>query len=147
LKLAEQGQYTIERKNNVLFVDARGPFNEEITLRYFEDVKQVCRDFSGEIWGSLVTYYGNSIFTPEAEAGLIEITKYREDRGMVAIASVIMQSNSADLQQMQLARIYQATNITAHVFSNIDSATQWISEFINQEIINEQSTSSLSRKA
>ncbi len=45
---------------------------------------------SGEPWGSLITFRGNSIFTPDAEKQLRETTQYRQKKGMIAIAVVIL---------------------------------------------------------
>lgn len=133
MNITTQGSYTIEQQDNILLVDARGPFDIEVLEKFRQEMYGVCEKFEGQSWGSLVTYYGNGVFTPEAEEALIEITKYREAKGMVANASVILNSSHADLQQMQLRRIYQSTKITFHVFSNIDSASEWLTEFVNQK--------------
>jgi len=130
MDLAAHGSYTIERQGNILVVDARGPFNEEAIDRYQVDMKKVCQEMAGQPWASLVTYYGNSVFTPDAEQSLIEITKYRVKHGMVANASVIINSRHADLQQMQLRRVYQASDVTFHVFSDVGSAKEWLTEFL-----------------
>ena len=49
---------------------------------------------------------------------------------MIANATVIMNSNNADLQQMQLRRIYQTTDITFHVFSDNNSAKEWLTDYL-----------------
>jgi hypothetical protein len=84
-------------------------------------------------WGSLITFRGNSIFTPEAEQQLKETTQYRQNKGMIAIAVVILNSAYADMQQMQLQRIYHDCQIDFHVFSDSDSATTWLNSFIRQK--------------
>lgn len=133
MELAEHGTYTIKIEDNILLVDAQGPFNEVILARYQRDMKAVCQQLNGQLWASLVTYYGGGVFTPEAEEGIIEITKYRIKHGMVANASVIINSNHADLQQMQLHRIYQAADITFHVFSEVDQAKSWLKDYIEKQ--------------
>jgi len=133
MKLAAHGSYKIEPHGNILVVDAHGPFNEVTADAYVKEMYKACDHFNGKPWGLLVTFYGNSVFTPEAEQALINVTKYRVKRGMIANASVIMESNSADIQQMQLRRVYQTCNLTFHVFSDINSAQNWLSEFIEQQ--------------
>ena len=66
---------------------------------------------------------------------------------------MILNSAHADLQQMQLRRIYQASNITFHVFSDEKSARNWLAEFLQQksnnhklEIDNEQRQFNCRRK-
>jgi hypothetical protein len=135
MKLAPHGEYKIEAHGNILVVDAHGPFTDEITKQYVQDMYTACEEFTGQVWGLLVTFYGSGIFTPDAEAALIEVTKFRVKHGMIANASVILNSSSGDLQQMQLRRIYQTCNLTFHVFSNIDAAKSWLSEFITEKSV------------
>ncbi|GLX79015.1 hypothetical protein tinsulaeT_23550 [Thalassotalea insulae] len=130
MKLAAHGSYKIEPQDNILLVDAHGPFNEVTAQAYVQEMYQACDNFAGRTWGILVTFYGNSIFTPDAEQALIDVTRYRMNKGMIANASVILNSNSADIQQMQLRRIYQTCNLPFHVFSDIDSAKNWLISYI-----------------
>ncbi len=139
------GRYVIEQQNNILLVDAQGPFNEVTAAKYHQDIKQLTEKMSGEPWGSLITFRGNSVFTPEAEQQLKETTEYRQKKGMIAIAVVILNSAYADMQQMQLQRIYHDCQIEFHVFSDSDSATDWLNGYIEQTnlIKNKQHKSSL----
>lgn len=125
------GSYTIEQHNNILMIDAQGPFNEETTEQYYQDIKLITKKMSGSPWASLVSFTGNSVFAPEAEYKLIETTQYRVDNGMVAVAAVIFNSAYADVLQMQLQRIYQSCGIQFNFFSNADHAKNWLDSFIN----------------
>lgn len=126
------GQYAIKQQNNILFVDAQGPFNDVTAAKYHHDITEITNNMTGEPWGSLITFRGNSVFTPEAEKQLIETTRYRIQKGMVAIAVVILNSAYADMQQMQLQRIYQDCCISFHVFTNSHSAHAWLDSYIEQ---------------
>lgn len=132
MDLAAHGEYTIEKKGNILFIDAHGPFNEITAQLFAQEMYQTCKLFNGERWASLVTYYGNSIYTPEAEKTLIALTKYRAKYGMVANASILLNSNCGDLQQMQLRKIYQSAKMTFHVFSDVNNAEKWLVEFMKE---------------
>jgi len=132
MELAAHGEYKIEQKGNILFVDAHGPFNDVTAQLYAKEMYKVCSSFQGECWASLVTYYGNALYTPEAESTLIDLTKYRAQHGMIANASIILDSNCGDIQQMQLRRIYQSANMTFHVFCDINSAKKWLTEFMSK---------------
>jgi hypothetical protein len=126
------GRYHIEQQDNILLVDAQGPFNEITAAKYHQDITQITDQMSQAAWGSLITFRGNSIFTPDAEEQLKETTLYRQQKGMVAIAVVILNSAYADMQQMQLQRIYQDCSMDFHVFSDSDSAKVWLDEYIVQ---------------
>ena len=132
MKLMAHGSYDIKIEDNILIVNARGPFNELLVQQFDRDIKGSIEHFKGKVWGSLVTYYGNGIFTPEAEEELVSITRYRVKHGMIVNASVFLESQHADLQQMQLRRVYQSCNVTFHSFSDSDSAKQWLQRYLEQ---------------
>ena len=140
------GSYAIEQQENVLLVDAQGPFNEVTAAQYHKEIKEITEQMSGEPWGSLITFRGNSIFTPDAEQQLIETTRYRQKKGMIAIAVVILNSAYADMQQMQLQRIYQDCQIDFHVFSDNESAKLWLDGYIEQASIPLQRERNIKRK-
>ena len=127
---AQQGNYKATQENNMLLIDIKGPFSEQVIKNYKSDMIDVCADFQKSHWGSVITYYGNSVFSPEDEQLLTELTQYREKNNMIANATVIINSNNADLQQMQLRRIYQTTDITFHVFSDNNSAKEWLTDYL-----------------
>lgn len=133
MKLSKHGEYNIVAHNNILVVDAHGPFTDQLSQQYVKDMYAACEQFSGQPWGLLVTFYGNSIFSPEAVQSLIELTKYRMQHGMIANASVILESETADLQQIQLQHIYQVCNCVFHVFCDVDSAKNWLDVFITEK--------------
>jgi len=135
MQYSAHGRYIIEQKDNILLVDAHGPFNEVTAEKYHQDIKQLTEKMTGEPWGSLITFRGNSIFTPEAEEQLKETTQYRQKKGMIAIAVVILNSAYADMQQMQLQRIYHDCEIEFHVFSDSESATAWLNDFVKQNTL------------
>lgn len=126
------GSYVIEQKSNILLVDVQEPFNDVTAEKYHQDIKQLTEKMSDEPWGSLITFRGSSVFTPDAEQQLRETTQYRQERGMIAIAVVILNSAYADMQQMQLQRIYHDCQIEFHVFSDSEIASDWLNGFIEQ---------------
>lgn len=127
---SSQGSYTIDVKDNIITVDCYGPFNKEVVAQYSDDIKKSIKDFNEKPWGTIITYYGNGIFTPEAESSIQESARYRAENGMIALAAIIKNSKHADLQHMQLSRIFQETDITFHVFCSMDNASSWIQEFL-----------------
>ena len=125
-------KYLITPRANILQVDAFGPFSDHITEKYIDDMYSACEQFSGQPWGLLISFYGNSIFSPEAEEALVKVNKQRVKQGLIANARVLIDSSTADIQQLQLRRIYQACNITFYVFSDIDNAKSWLEEFLQR---------------
>jgi hypothetical protein len=130
MQTAQQGNYKATQENNMLLIDMKGPFSELVIKKYKDEMVKLCDNFQQSHWGSVITYYGNSLFSPEDERSLTELTQYREERNMIANATVIINSTNADLQQLQLRRIYQTTNITFHVFSDVNSAKEWLADYL-----------------
>lgn len=126
------GSYSIEQVNNILLVDAQGPFNEVTAKKYHQDIENYTKKMRNSPWGSLISYRGNGVFTPDAEQSLIETTHYRMKNGMIAVAAVINDTAYADILQMQLQRIYQSCQIQFHFFSDSSNAKLWLDDFIDQ---------------
>ncbi len=133
MNLSAHGHFSLELSGNILVVDAVGPFNDKVVEKYYDDIQDLIAEIEHQAWGSLVIYRGNGIFTPEAETSLIDITKKRMERGMVANATVFLDSVHADLQQMQLRRIYNTCRLPFYVFSDKSTAKGWLADFIEQQ--------------
>lgn len=125
------GSYHIEQQNNILVIDAQGPFDDVVSEQYQKDIKKITKKMCKNPWASLISFKGNAVFTPDAEQGLIETTQYRVDNGMVAVAAVILDSAYADTLQMQLQRIYQSSSVQFNFFSDTKNAQRWLESFIN----------------
>lgn len=133
MQVETKGSYRININESILEIEAHGPFDNDALKRYQHEIKNMVGYFNQRPWGSLVVYHGNGIFSPEAELTLIEVTKYRIEHGMIANASVILNSQHADLQQMQLQRVYQESKLPFHVFSNIEHAKDWLIDYVEQQ--------------
>ena len=132
MEFKSHGSYNLNFKNNILHIEAEGPFNENILERFHHDTHQIIKQHSTKQWASLVTYRGNGIFTPDAEKALVKLMKHRAKNGMVANASVLKESIHPDLQQTQLSRVYQAAKIRSHFFSEERSAKNWLKEYLHE---------------
>jgi hypothetical protein len=133
MQAEKKGSYRININESILEIEAHGPFDNTVLKQYQSEVKSIVGYFKQLPWGSLVIYHGNGIFSPEAELTLIEVTKYRKEHGMIANASVILNSLHADTQQMQLQRVYQESKLPFHVFSNIEHAKGWLVDYVEQQ--------------
>ncbi|MEI6895517.1 MAG: hypothetical protein V5789_13030 [Colwellia sp.] len=132
MKHSVQGCYLIEQKNNIMLVDVQGEFDEETAEKYHQDIAQLTEQMSHEPWGSLITFRGNGVITPDAEHQLRETTQYRQKKGMIAIAVVLLNSAHADIQQLQFQRIYHDCQIDFHLFSDSENAHHWLNDFVER---------------
>lgn len=125
-----QGSYRLSKTDNILRVEAQGPFDEVVINQYLADIKTLIEDIKHRPWATIAVFSGKGVFTPDAEQALIDITRHRAKNNMVAIATVFKESYQADLQQIQLARIYQSCNLAHNFFSNEQYAEAWLAEFL-----------------
>lgn len=128
-----QGSYSLSVKNNILIVNAEGPFDEETIQQYLLDSKAATEEIQHQPWAILTTFSGKGVLTPEAEQALINITKERKKNNLMAVTVVIKNNLQADLQQTQLARIYELCHVTANFFSNETTAYQWLNSFMSKQ--------------
>jgi len=131
MQFSAHGNYTIEQQNNILLIDAQGPFNDVLTEQYHQDIKLITQKMANAPWASLISFKNDGVFTPDAEQKLIETTQYRIENGMIAVAAVIINSPYADILQVQLQRIYQGCGIQFNFFSDAENAQKWLDSFIN----------------
>ncbi len=132
MQYSPHGSYSIKQEENILMVDAQGPFNDITAKKYHQDIEDYTQKMSGSPWGSLILYRGNGVFTPDVEQSLIDTTHYRVKNGMIAVAAVINDAAYADILQMQLQRIYQSCQIQFNFFSDSNNAKTWLDSFINE---------------
>jgi hypothetical protein len=130
MELDAHGIYILKKAENILYVDAYGPFNEITTQQYAKDIDEYSYKFHNKNWVSLTTFYGDSIFTPAAENSLISTLQGSSSKGLLAHASIILESNCRDLQYMQLKRIHLKANIAFDTFTDVCSAEKWLEGYI-----------------
>lgn len=133
MQTSNQGSYSFSVKNNILIVNAEGPFDEQMMQQYLFDTTKATEKIQLQPWAILTTFSGKGILTPEAEQALIEVTKNRKKNNLKAVTVVIKNNLQADLQQMQLARIYELCNVTVNFFSNEQTAYQWLNSFMSEQ--------------
>tara|TARA_Y100000034_G_scaffold84577_1_gene101430 strand:+ start:1861 stop:2277 length:417 start_codon:yes stop_codon:yes gene_type:complete len=133
MSLALKEGYQITKKDSILFVDVENIFTGDIAKQYHQDMMQITEEMKHQPWASLIIYHGNGVFTPDAEEQIVDITKFRVKNNMVANATVFLQSAQADLQQIQLSRIYHGCNLPFYVFSDVKSAKNWLKDFLEKQ--------------
>lgn len=130
-----QGRYALSVQNNILMVEAVGPFNENTFKHYLVDSNSAIEKICDKPWAILTIFSGKGILPPEAESALIDITKERQLKNLAAVSVVIENNWQADLQQIQLARIYQQCRVKSNFFSNKQAAHQWLVNYMNTQTV------------
>ena len=122
------GIYTIESSGRILFVDATGPFNDEVIRRYLKELMAEIEALAPDPWAMFVIFRNVSLFTPEAERELTAVNKLRKDLGMEFIALVFLDIVGAEILRSQIDRIYESAGVEHAYFDSSAKAREWLAE-------------------
>ena len=125
--------YKITAQDNILFVDASGPFDFDTMLQYKSETLEAIEKLKHKPWGCIACFHGSGVFSPEAEEELVLLTRERMRKNMAALATVIQDSGQADIQQMQLSRVYESCNTKYHIFSDVKAAKTWLANYLKKQ--------------
>jgi len=121
------GQWKLEVNNKVLLQWFEGSWNEEATLAYMKEFKEVAQPLISEDWAILSIFDDWDLGVPDIEPHIIEHCQWFKDNSCIKDCHVY--SPSA-VKKMQLESIIPQTeeNYERLVFSNLDEATSWLKE-------------------
>lgn len=124
----EHGAFKIELVDSLLFVDAQGPFNEELIKRYKADLESKIQALEHASWCQIITLHDMSVFTPEAESALTNTLINRKSRGLIASAVIISDVDYQDLVCSQMSRCYHTARVEHEYFTSLSQAKEWVNE-------------------
>ena len=127
----KHGVYSLEVKDQVLIVDATGPFNDELVMCYQNELETCIAQLETSCWGQIVTLHAQSLFTPEAEQSLINSLKHRKSRGLKA--SAVVSDSPYSLVRIQISRIYNQAGVAHDFFENEEHAFNWLIDCENRK--------------
>lgn len=126
MKFIEHGIFEIKIEENILLVDATGPFNEELIINYQNALESCIKSLEHKKWNQIITLHQLSVFTPEAELALTKTLINRKSRGLTHCAVVIGDTNYKALLTEQMSRCYCKAEIDHQYFNTLDTAKKWI---------------------
>ena len=122
------GTHTIKTAGKVLIVDVSGPFNEESVKEYQTDLESFVERLSSTPWALCGIFRNQGLLTPDAEASLIEVTRWRKERGMAVISVVLKDVKEPTILKAQMNRIYSVADIQCGYFDKMSDALSWLTE-------------------
>ncbi len=121
------GEYRIELKNDVLLIEAKGPFNIELVKQYTQEVDTIIKTLI-KPWGQVLILHQDCLFTPEAERLMYRTVEHRKKLGLVASAVVFADPQSRFIIEQQLSNIYQMSQVQYRCFEDEVAGTAWVDE-------------------
>lgn len=131
MHFAEHGIFEVKVEGNCLFVDATGPFNEELTKHYQSAIEVCIEKLEASSWDQVITLRHLSLFTPEAEAVLINTLVNRKKRGLKNCAVVLIDIEGKSLITHQMHKIYQTAGVKHEFFESIKQAKHWLNDSLD----------------
>lgn len=126
MHFAEHGVFEVSTDGDKLFVDATGPFNEELANSYGLAIESCIKQLEGKSWSQIIVLHQLSLFTPEAEKVLIDTLVDRKRRGLIKSAVVLINSEGKSLITHQMSHIYQTADIEHGFFNTVEQANDWL---------------------
>lgn len=131
MNFSEHGLFEVKVEGKLLLVDAIGPFNDELVIKYESALESCIQSLAVSPWHQIITLHQLSLFTPEAEQRLTKTLINRRSRGLTACAVVFQNIEAESLVKAQMERCYNRAGVK-HIFTNsIDDARKWITTFIS----------------
>ena len=122
------GTYRIQLLDRVIYVSAKGPFNDDAVKAYSRDLTSSIQTLAPDPWSLCAVFKNESLFTPEAETELTAVTRWRKDKGMHCVAVVLQDIREKVIFQAQMEKIYSTVGVTHAFFDDTASAFSWLAE-------------------
>lgn len=127
MEFRSHGEYHIKVLDDVLYIDAEGPFNSEAVHDFQANIgKAVTLLEAKPRWYQLAILHNMSIFTEAAIADLVEVARWRMSKGLVASAVVTRDVVGVQLARKQLGDMYRQLGMEHQFFDTENAAIQWI---------------------
>lgn len=124
------GEYHLTIEDDLMFIEARGPFNVEVVDQYMREVAVLIQQMQPP-WGQIITLHQDSLFTPEAEQLMYKMVADRKQSGVVASAVVMLNPKGQFVVEQQVGNIYQQSQVSHRYFRDYNAALCWVREQIS----------------
>lgn len=124
------GEFRLEKKDQIIFIESKGPFNHEAVELYTQQMNQMMNSFIGD-WGQVVTLHQDSLFTPQAEQSMKAALYERKSKGLKASAVIIHDEQARFIIEHQISRVYDEVGINYTYVSSPDEATSWVNQHLS----------------
>lgn len=126
MQFTSHGVFSVKAEKQRLYVDATGPFNEELALEYKHALNACVDALQGTVWDQVIVLHKLSLMTPDAEQVLKQTLLERKSKGLRASAVIIEQGDGRNLVAQQFKRAYDFADIQSEFFENELDAISWL---------------------
>ena len=130
MQFPPHGSFSLKVEKEILFVDATGPFNEEIALLYLSQYRDIIMKFQPK--AQISTLHGSCIFSRELQEHLRKLHEWNFETGNI-IEAIILDTDISEhtLFKKQLERTRINTNAPYALFDTQEEAFRWVQSQLN----------------
>src|SRR5688572_14363115 len=121
------GYYEIARDDDVIHVRSASEFNLEAAQSYARDMLEAIAAMPAK-FATLVDFDEPPIIGPEVEESMRQSARVRAQRGMVAVAFVVVNQDAISVASAQWGRIYDGSGVVFRIFAQVPPARAWLQE-------------------
>ena len=127
------GSANIQRIDNIVVIDAVGPWNKESTVDASEFFAQAYQDLAGRPWGVIVIVNGEALYTPEACLNITRNIIRDKAQGRVLTALITSGSNFPGVTRDILTKVYEEADAEFQFFDEFEVAFKWMVEALDSK--------------
>ena len=124
------GYYEIARDGDVIHVRSASEFNLEAAQQYARDMMDAIEAMPLR-FATLVEFDEPPIIGPEVEEAMRQSARVRAQRGMVAVAFVVVNQEAISVASAQWGRIYDGSGVVFRIFADVAPARAWLQEQVD----------------
>ena len=117
------GQYHISQEDNIIIVEAKGPWNYEFLVKVQTDLCAAVQALNTETYAILVIPHGESLVVDEA---ISFHEAYIRQGNAKAIAINLQYCTTPLSSRTMFGQVYGANGITHEFFEDNDTAKRWL---------------------
>ncbi|WP_416307569.1 hypothetical protein [Neptunicella sp. SCSIO 80796] len=122
----DHGYFALQIDGNLLVIDAEGPANIELIQKYRRDVQVYRQQLSGQRWGNLVIFHGDSLITHESIEAMKDSILDAKKCGMAAVAIVLDNVSYSSMATQLWGGFYRNADMPHQFFTDIQQARLWL---------------------
>jgi hypothetical protein len=131
-KFQLHGESELYFEDNILLIEATGPWNIETMTDANKRVMPLIDKLSAGPWGALIIIYGEPIYVPDAATYLVGTIKELKKRGRIASAIMVEESNDPKFAKRHMSSIFEQAGETFRFFKQKQEAKSWLVQKITE---------------
>lgn len=120
---APHGKFSLSVKENIIYIEAQGPWNIEFTLHLHQDLLAVASQVDINNYGIVLTPIGEAIAGDDVIQAHINFVSNAQTK---AVAVNFEKCLTIPISQALFKRVYESAGINYQFFSSMANSKKWV---------------------